>query len=358
MSRIPAEFRLAKLAARLRRSFAARFGPRPTTYVGERVTEYRRYWEEGARLLGAEFVELRDDIWEVRLGGRRVRLANYQTPFDDPATRRLAGDKEYCYGLARQAGVPVPDHLVVTPNDLDRVRGFLRDHPPPFVVKPARDSASALGVTTHVKTWSDFIRAAAVASLHDVNILIERMVPGESCRLLFLGGRLIHAVRRRGVRVTGDGRSTIAELVGAAGRGAAVHGGDENSAFTMAGSGLRFDSVPAEGTSVLVRSLPPANGETRELRTVYDEAVTAECGPELVESLRRTVAALGSEFAGIDLITNDLGRSLQESGGTFLEINTTPGIHHHYVSAGNREPEPVAKLVLAYLLQPSRAVRE
>ncbi|MEO8449789.1 MAG: addiction module protein, partial [Gemmatimonadota bacterium] len=321
--------------------------------VRERVAEYRGYWEEGARLLGADFVVLREDIWEVRLGGRRARLANFQTPFDDPATRRLAGDKAYCYGLAQQVGAPVPEHLVVTVNQLEAARTFLRDHRPPFVVKPARDSASALGVTTHVETWSEFIRAAAIASLHDSDILIERMIAGESCRLLFLGGRMIHAVRRRGLRVVGDGRSTIAELVKAGGHGDSVLNGDQNSAFTLASYGVNFGSVPKEGESILVRSIPPADRETRELRTVYDEAVTALCGPELVESMRKVVEILGSEFVGIDLITNDLGLSLQESGGTFLEVNTTPGIHHHYVSPGDRKAEPVAKLVLAHLLHPA-----
>jgi D-alanine-D-alanine ligase-like ATP-grasp enzyme len=152
-----------------------------------------------------------------------------------------------------------------------------------------------------VTTWPEFLRAAALASLYGEDILLERMMPGESCRLLFLDGRLIHAVRRRAMERLAGGVFPVAEL-----------------------------------------------------RTVYDETVTHLCGEPLVAECARIVAALGSEFAGIDLICNDLGRSLAESGGTFLEINTTPGIHHHYIGSESHSANPVAKQVLAYLLRDPR----
>ncbi len=333
---------------RLVRGIGARLGGNGTVYVAERSDEYRRYWEEGARLVGAEFTPLTSRIWEVRRGDRRVRLANHVTPCDDPATRQLAGDKPFCLALAKAAGVPVPAHVVVTLTDLEPARHFLAAQRGPVVVKPARDSSSGLGVTTHVNTWPGVIRAAALASFYDQSILVERMIAGESCRLLFLDGRLIHAVRRRGVRVTGDGRSTIAQLIARVSPG--LGPSDWNLVMTLGAANRRLDEVPREGEEVLVRSLPPATAETRELRTVYDETVTAACAPELVAELSGVLRRLGSEFAGIDLIANDLGRPLGASGGTFLEINTTPGIHHHYITPEDFAPTPVAKLVLEYLL--------
>jgi D-alanine-D-alanine ligase-like ATP-grasp enzyme len=342
-------FRLEQLRARALLGARARLGLVRTTSVDERHEEYRGYWSVAARRIGAEFVELLPGIWEVRRDGRRVRLANHVAPFDDAATRKLAGDKVYCYGLARGVGVPVPAHLELTAGNLEPAREFLRDQSPPFVVKPASDSASALGVTTHVGGWREFRKAAALASLYDYRILLERMVAGESCRLLFLNGRLIHAVRRRGLRVTGDGRRTIRELLGGGGRDALLQ--DPNTRFTMAAAGLDSGQVPAAGADVLVRSLPTASGNTRELRTVYDEAVTHLCAPELISQLARVVDAVGSEFAGIDVITNDLGRPLEASGGTFLEINTTPGIHHHYVAGPDAGTDSVAQQVLAYLFR-------
>ena len=84
--------RAERWRARIGRGLAARLGGNGTVYVHERVEEYRRYWEEGARLLGAELVPLTAAIWEIRKGDRRIRIANHATPCDDPATRQLAGD--------------------------------------------------------------------------------------------------------------------------------------------------------------------------------------------------------------------------------------------------------------------------
>ncbi|HEV8456231.1 MAG TPA: hypothetical protein VGQ69_09545 [Gemmatimonadales bacterium] len=293
MSVAAARFRFERIRCRLAAALDRGLGRKRTVYVEERTEEYRRYWEEGARLNDAELVPLTEDIWEIRRGDRRVRITKYLTPCDDPATRRLAGDKPYCYSVARSIGIPVPEHIVVAGEELVAAHRFLAETNGPVVVKPARGSSSGLGVSTNVRSRPALIRAAALASLYCPAVIVERMIPGESCRLLFLAGHLIHAVRRGGLP---DGR------------------------------------------------------ETRELRTVYDETVTALCSPALVSDLAELVRTLGSEFAGIDLICNDLGKPLSESGGTFLEINTTPGIHHHYITPDDFAPNPVAKLVLAYLL--------
>jgi glutathione synthase/RimK-type ligase-like ATP-grasp enzyme len=61
---------------------------------------------------------------------------------------------------------------------------------------------------------------------------------------------------------------------------------------------------------------------------VYDEDITALVGPGLAADGARVVAAIGSAWAGVDVVTDDPGVPLAERGA-FLEINTTPGILHH-----------------------------
>jgi cyanophycin synthetase len=348
MSRDTALFRLERMRCRVSSALHDRLGLKRTVYVHERTEEYRRYWEAGARLLGAEFVPLTEDVWEIRHDGRSLRLSIHITPCDDHATRRLAGNKPYCYSLAQSVGVPVPAHVVFEVHELERARAFIQQEPGPWVLKPARDTASGLGITTGITTWHGVIVAAALASFYGRTLILERMVPGESCRLLFLGGRMVHAVRRRGVRVTGDGRRSIAELARNAGGPGLLE--DANTRLTLAGQQRAGSDIPAPGEEVLVRSLPLGQNGQRELRTEYDETVTSLVGLEVAAELAKVVRALGTEFAGIDVISNDLSRPLQASGGTFLEINTTPGIHHHYIAPDDFTVNPVARQVLAHLL--------
>jgi cyanophycin synthetase len=318
-----------------------------TVYVDARVEEYRRYWEAAARSLGADMSALADGIWEVRYRSVRTRIAGYVLSLDDPVTLRIAGNKALCYRLARDAGVPVAEHRVVRLANVAAARSLLLERPGLYVVKPARGSSSGIGVTTCVSTPEELEAAAVLASLFCDELLVERMVPGESYRLLFLDGEFLHAVRRRGTRVVGDGRSTVAELLRRqpdAGRLDAL------AEMTLGAQGLGPASVPAAGRSVLVRGLPPGTSRSRELRTIYDEPATELLHPEVVAAAGRVVQALGSQFAGVDVVTADPAVPLDRSGGVFLEINTTPGIHHHCLEAEGGQTSAVATRVLQFLL--------
>jgi len=345
--------RAALFRRRVARAAGRALGRNATTYVQERTSEYRGYWEGAAARIGADFTALSDSIWEVRRGTGRVRLANYVTSADDPVTLRIAGDKALCLRRVVDLGIPVPLHGVFSLGSLSRAREFVDRHGGAFAVKPVSGSASALGVSTNLTEWRGVREAALLAALFNPEFLVERMVPAESCRLLFLGGELIHAVRRTGVRVTGDGTSTLSALAAAAGSPA-----DETMRLTLEHQGLAPVSVPAAGTEVVVRCLPAGLRAHPELRTVYDQTITDRIGPELREQAGRIVRSIGSEFAGVDVLTNDPSVSLEQARGVFLELNTTPGIHHHYHTPHERETHPVAVRVLEYLLERGAPVAE
>jgi cyanophycin synthetase len=353
MAPSPSGLRLRVALARVTRKLRAGWPGARTVYVSDRVAEYRTYWSDAAALLGATFEELTPSIWEVRQGERRTRLVNFVTQCDDPVILHLAGNKPLGYALAARTRVPAPEHRVVSLASVSIAERFLLEGTAPLVVKPASRTSSGLGVTTGVRTRGALRAALALASLYDRRILVERMIPGESYRLLYLGGRFLHAVRRRGLRVTGDGRLSVRQLLAAAGIVSPEH--DTLIRETLAAQGVTSETVPASGSVVLVRGLPPA-ARTRELRTVYDETVTDRCGTDLIEEGLRVVRSLGSEFAGVDIITTNPATSLRESGGAFIEINTTPGIHHHYVAGDHRTPTPVAVTVLEYLLARRQAL--
>ena len=349
MGALPVRLKLKRMAVRLHRTATRLLWGHGTVYVGERVGEYRERWEKAARHLGAELVPLSDEVWEIRQGGRSARVSNHIVQIDDLVTMLLAGDKAYCHRLAQELEIPVPHHKAFTMADLDDAWKFAAAVGGPVVVKPARGSASGIGVTTHVTTRSRLEWAACLASLFDETFLVEQMVFGESCRLLFLDGRFVHAVRRRGVRLTGDGRSTIRQLL--ADSGQADLTADPTTLHTLTSQALAPDSVPQAGIEILARSLPAEATLERELRTVYDEPITGLVSKELATEALRMVEGIGSRFAGVDLITKDPGRSLSDGGGALIEINTTPGIHHHDIDPDADPERTVAVRVLRRLLE-------
>jgi cyanophycin synthetase len=316
---------------------------------------YARMWGDAAAAIGAALIELEDGFYEVRLGDRATRLRQDFVMLDDPVTLQLAGHKPLVHRLLSAAGLPVPPHRRFTLTTIDAAEEFLRLGVP-CVVKPAVNSGAGAGVTTHVVTRRQLALAAVQAALHSKCLLIERQIAGDAYRLLYLHGRLLQAVWRRPPRVVGDGRSTIRQLIEAENaRRAAEWGGeaavtrlhvDLDMELTLRGAGLSLGDVPEAGQMVIVKTVVNDNG--RRGNTV----VTDRIGDALRADGACATAVLGTALAAVDIITPDPCVALRRAGGVIVEVNTTPGLHHHYnvAEALSSPPQAVAVPVLKSLL--------
>jgi cyanophycin synthetase len=212
------------------------------------------------------------------------------------------------------------------------------------VVKPARLSGAGDGVTTGVESRRDLRRASVFAAFFRNELLIERQIPGDSYRLLYLEGELVDAIRRRPPSVTGDGRSTIRSLIETENRRRAEARGsaavrririDLDCLSTLRRSGLSLSSVPAGGSLVHVKTA--VNNNSFE----DNESILPLVGKALAEEGARAARAMGSHLAGVDVITPDPSVALGACGGVINEVNGEPGIHHHY---NIRNPEATSGL--------------
>jgi cyanophycin synthetase len=163
---------------------------------------------------------------------------------------------------------------------------------------------------------------------------VEPQVPGSVYRLLFLDGELLDVVRRDPPHVTGDGSSTVRELILAENQRRLAARGDLglqpitatlDGAYALAGQGLGLGSVPAAATRVRVRNVTNQSGPSDS------HTISEPLADELVREARSSVQALGLRLAGVDVITSDLNRPLAETGGALIEVNGGPGLHHHYL---------------------------
>jgi D-alanine-D-alanine ligase-like ATP-grasp enzyme len=346
--------RLERLLARLRKAWEIKRKASRQVYVHDRVAEYRALWQAAAAEIGARLVPLADDLWELSLDGKTTRIFNHCLQFDDPVILETAGNKPLVYRMLRERGLRVPEHAVFHLEQLHEAEPFLRRHATGCVVKPASGTSSGLGITTHVLTRKDLRAAAVLASLYASQLLIERMIPGESYRLLVLDGEVIHAVRRRGLRLVGDGISPIAELIRAENRRRAQRaepaiGTGRDCAFTLDYQGLALSSTPSRDQSFLVQTVNDPMQRHVEVRTVYDESVTDLLCHAIKKAAGVVAQALHSRFIGVDVITTDPSVPLEESGGAIIEANTTPGLHHHYDFKRERFPQPAPQVLRTLL---------
>ena len=307
---------------------------------------YREIWSGAAREIGAAVHDLGHGFLELRLDGRATRVWQQWTALDDAVSLRLALDKEIVARLLREAGVSIPEGVEFQWRRLEEGLEFLRRAGGACVVKPASGTGGGVGITSGVRRADQLRRAALRAARSGNRVRIERQSEGTLYRLLFLDGVLVDTVRRLPPRLAGDGRSTVEELIAGENRRRVEARGrrgldlltvDLDCVFTLARQGLNLRSVPPAGTLVTVKTV------TNESRPDDNETVR-DPDEELVSPARRAAAAVGLRLAGVDLIAGP-------AASVVLEVNGTPGLHHHYLVADRERATPVAGPILRALLR-------
>lgn len=363
----PAAVRISATGRFARSVLTSRFSRAHREWRTQRAAFYRDLWSSAASEIGAGITPLPNGALELALGDRRIEVKETRCSIDDRETLDRAGDKVLAARLLREAGLPVPPHVVVTLTSLGRAMEFVAAAPGPCVVKPAGNTGAGQGVTTGIRSARDLRRAAVAAAaagvrsgsvgprtgsplqrlrvklgaVGETRLLVEHQIPGANYRLLFLDGSLVDAIRRDAPSVVGDGHRTLDALIDATNtdrlrasgnRGEPLVTRDVDLEQTLAAQGLRLSCVPAAGAVVALKTVINDNAAAGNV------PVRDELAPELVEEGRRAAEAVGVRLAGVDIITTDPGVSLEASGGCILEVNTTPGLAMHY----NGHPGQVA----------------
>lgn len=319
---------------------------------------YADAWRDAAAHLGASVELLNNDVLEIRHGSACTRVRQTITAADDPVTLAIAGNKPLAYRLLARQGLHLPRYLEFTLGDISQAVDFIAGSRMEWVVKPA-NGAAGRGVTTGVRSRSDLIRAAVAAAAYEPHLLVEQQIEGDVYRLLYLDGLLLDAVLRKGPTITGDGRSTIGQLVESENRARLADGAkraqvllsvDLDMRRTLERQGLSPSSVPTKGARLTVKTVINENSTADNL-----PAATLVC-KSVVEEGAAAAAAVGARLAGVDIVTRDPRVSLAASGGVILEVNTTPGYHYHYHQRDGGVP--VAIPVLAWLLRREAAAEQ
>jgi D-alanine-D-alanine ligase-like ATP-grasp enzyme len=299
-------------------------------------------------------IRLSPDFLEFRLGDRRAHVSGLLTPsVVDQVSSRLTADKVLAYKILSDAGVPLPEYLAINARDLTAARAFYERIPGPLVVKPSQGKGGA-GVVGNIVTFAQLKKALTSTGRYVPDVILEQQITGASYRVLFLDGELIDVVRRELPSLEGDGTSTIGQLMLREYERRLEAGGDlagykpfdvdVDCLFTLTLAGVTLDTVLPHGRSIVVRTATNYSGPDKS------ETAGGELCDAIVAAARRAAYVTGPRLAGVDLITRDPTRALEETGGVVLEVNV-PGLHHHYNVLDRSNASKVAIPILAAMLK-------
>ncbi len=263
-------------------------------------------------------------------GSKRRRIQAAEIDASSAIAESIAQDKDLTKRLLHNAGVPVPEGRPV--DSVDEAFAFMQSLGAPLVVKP-RDGNQGNGITVNVQTREQLETAFLAAREHSSDILVERYLPGHDYRLLVIGNQLCAAARRDPPHVTGDGVSTIQQLVALVNQDPRRGDGhatsltrirlDDIARTTLARQGLTVNSVPDNGVRVVLRN--NANLSTGGSAT----DVTDEVHPEVAQRAVEAARAVGLDICGIDVVVRSIQRPLEAQGGGIVEVNAAPGLRMH-----------------------------
>ena len=263
----------------------------------------------------------------------------------------LASDKNLTKKLLDESGVPVPRGVVVRTED-EAVKEARRLRYP-LVVKPLDGNHGrgvTIGITSEEQLRFGFREALSQAKTRDV--IVEQFFPGNDHRILVVNGKMVAVAERIPAQVTGDGVSTIRQLVDEVNRDPRRGDGHENVMTRiridnlveefLSRSHLTPDSIPEADQVVQLRAT--ANLSTGG--TAADR--TNEIHPDNVDIARRAAMIVGLDVCGVDFVCPDISRSVRETGGGVIEVNAAPGLRMH-LEPSVGAPRDVARPILEML---------
>ena len=332
-----------------------RFRATPPDFGERRAEFYARYWECAAHRLGAYVKRLPNDYFEIACNSRSTRVQYHYVDLDTYFSRSRADDKVFVTGVVRELGYYAPRFQEYTLRSVSSAVRFLEEVGAPCVVKP-RIGSGGFGINTAVNTRARLIAASLATSnsLSLPDLMIEQQIAGDSYRLLYLDGRLLHAVKRGRCTVIGDGVSTIRELIASENESRLTDSRiqsltgltiDLEVKNVLTDQGKTLNTVPVRGERIVVKNVCNQNGRRDQ------ENVTAYVHGDYAELAGAVGTKLRAHLIGIDIMSEDISASPAQSGSAILEINIPPGLHYHELVENEDKLSGVGAAVLEYLLR-------
>lgn len=278
-------------------------------------------------------------------GKKQRRIWTAETDSTSAIAESIAQDKQLTKLMLTAAGIPVPaGREVESAEDAWEAAQSIEAS---IVVKPV-DGNHGRGVFMDLTTEDQVKNAYHEAIKEGSGVIVEQFARGSEHRLLVVGNQLIAAAAGDPAAVTGDGIHTIEQLIELQLNSDPRRGEDEtkpldvvrltpNILAMIVGQGHRPESIPEAGVKVIIRRNDNLNRD-----------VTDIVHPSVAEHAVLAAQVVGLDIAGIDLVTEDISRPLEEQGGVIVEVNAGPGLLMHLKPEFGK-PRPVGEAIINHM---------
>lgn len=322
------------------------FGPTTEAIVQEAVNRNIPYIQNRQ----TEHIHLGYGIYQKRI---QAAMSNNTSFFGVES----AGNKNMTKHILEEAGIPVPQGRIVYNQRL--LEEAIEELGYPIVTKPL-DGNQGKGASINIQNWKDALKGFAEAQRFSEAVMVEQFIQGYDYRLLVIDGKFIAAAKRTPAMVTGDGESTIRQLINQVNKDPRRGVGHEKELThikvdritrgILREKGMTLQTILAAGEDLYLKKT--ANLSTGGTATDVTDIVD----PYNVLMAERIAGIIGLDICGIDVMTTDIAIPLPDTRGAVIEVNAAPGLRMH-ISPTEGLPRNVAEPIINMLFpynSPSR----
>lgn len=261
----------------------------------------------------------------------------------------IAGDKTVTKKILAGALIPTPRGKIAMGEE-DAV-AIAQELGGLAVVKPC-DGNQGKGVSLNLAGEAQVRAAYKVAENFGSKVLVEEQIFGRHYRILVINEKVVAASERFPARVQGDGINSVKELIEIENCNHLRGEGHEKPLTKIKVDQIVFNVLARQN---LTMNYIPASGQTVNLRDNANLS-TGGTAADVTDNLHsensllacRIARLLGLDIAGIDVVTEDIGRPLLAGNGAVIEVNAAPGIRMHLFPSQGAS-RPVGDEIVDYL---------
>lgn len=285
------------------------------------------------------------NLLQLGYGSRQRRIWTAETEQTGAIAETTSRDKDLTKSLLEACGVPVPSGRAV--ESAEDAWDAAQDLGMPVVVKPV-DGNHGRGVFTNLVSQREVEAAYAVALQEGSGVLVEKFIFGDEHRLLIVGGKMVAAAKGSTAFITGDGKSSVADLIESQINADPRRGRNEDhplnfikldsaNRLEIEKQGLTPESIPDEGRIVIIQ---------RSGNVAID--CTDDVHPDVADTAAMAARIVGLNVAGIDLVAQDISKPLKQQSGAIVEVNAGPGLLMH-IRPAEGQPRPVGRAIVDHM---------
>ena len=243
----------------------------------------------------------------------------------------LAGDKDETKQFLKESLLPVPDGIIL--KDKHELGAAISQLGFPLVTKPLNGNHGR-GVTTNINSYEEAEFGYELAEQIGLPVIVENYITGNDFRFLLIDYKLVAVAMRSPARITGDGKSTIEELIAQENKHPQRGQGPEDvlapiivDATTekiFRSKNLTLASVLSKGEELVLKDT--ANISSGGTST----DVTHMVHSENIFMAERIARLFNLNICGIDIVAKEIGNPLSlNNNGKIIEVNAGPGLRMH-----------------------------